>query len=133
MVLGKTPSQVQATFGPDFEVIETGGEGTFTGYRYEKLGIIIGFDNNADGSEYNAKWAEIISKSVDIYGTNLGMSFSEIMAIRGKVKIEKGFVESPDHPTWYINYNKDGLIITYETRPEPEEPLYADSIYVVKA
>lgn len=130
--LGLTPAEVEALLGKDYQAVETGVDGKNMGYRYQKLGFTIGFDKrNADGQE-RAYQASIDTPAFDVFGTRLGMPFSEVISIRGQTAIRSSFVKDDNSPSHYITYSRDGLNTVYDSGSPPAQPPVAQSITITR-
>lgn len=131
--LGLTPTEVEALLGRDYQLVETGVDGKNMGYRYQRLGFTIGFDKRSSDGQERAYQASIDTPALDVFGTRLGMPFSEIMSIRGQTAIRSSFVKDDNSPSHYFTYSRDGLNTVYDSGSPPGQPPVAQSITVTKA
>lgn len=96
--------------GKDYKVIQAGAENSEEGYNYEQYGITIIFD---DFSFPDMIGLIKCNEKVDINGTKLGMTFSEIEKILGKGESRTLEQIELDQPNFALYYKFDNFIIWF--------------------
>ena len=93
-----TKDELLKKLGTNYQIVPTGAEGACEGYRYEKIGITIVFDDflRVDFIECDEK--------VVIKGVRAGMNFSQIQQKLGKTTVIETWIESPENKIYQIRY-----------------------------
>ncbi len=109
-IMSLKKEQVLELLGDDYKVVQTGIEDSEKGFYYEKYGITIVFD---DFSEPDMIAKIECTEKVDVNGTKVGMSFSEIEAILGDGNISELTKVEQDQPNYELDYKYDDFIVWY--------------------
>lgn len=113
---------VEKELGKEFEIVPSGAEGELEGYFYQSLNIVLTYndDEKVDSIYCNG--------NVDLNGVKGHVSFDEIQKILGNSKIEKTWIETPDHVAYVLLYNYKDYQISF-FRNEDENEAYGFEIY----
>ncbi len=100
-----TKDEIISKFGSNYEIVPAGAEACFVGYTYADIGMSFVFDpSETDGL---LCWIDC-DEQIDINGAKSGMDFAQIQNILGKTQIHDAFIETPDHPCYFIEYEING-------------------------
>ena len=100
--------------GDKYEIGQTGAEGLVQSYQYKELGLAFAEDGWIEPvllkAEFNddGDWIHNVSpKLFEIYGLNPAMNFNQIEKVLGKGERNDGWIETPDHPVYNLDFKID--------------------------
>ena len=93
--------------GKQYSIIPMGAEGTDNGYKFEKLGIALVFEEDNDLGYISC------DDTFELLGVRAGMQFEKIKEKLGKSQIKEIWFESPGNKAYELTYYKEGIKLSF--------------------
>ncbi len=99
--------EVIKKLGDKYDIVFAGAEGSYEGYDYKELGIIVCFDSDDTIAFIDC------DEKVSIDGARTGMSFAQIQEKLGTSEVKETWIETPENKTYEIAYIMDNCVISF--------------------
>jgi|GEM_PF-1211795 len=122
--------EIEDLLGTDYEISETGSEGSFTSYKYviHDIAIFYIMNETEDTSDDYVDFVEC-GKTVNVYGVHIGMTFEDIKKKFPNATLKKWSPEEDNEIIYnVIEFSKNDLLIKLKVKDE-KDPATSMTIY----